>query len=165
MMILLGEIGGVQEILVASAVRNKQITKPVVAWCIGTAQQHFGSDIQFGHAGASATEEYESAIYKNECMRQAGVVVPQTFEDLANEVERISKEVGCHKTNISDEQMNIKPKTFNLNRKKATFFCSISNENKSELEYNKTKISEILKQDSSLGKTIGHLWLKKDLPS
>lgn len=134
MMILLGEIGGVQEILVANAVKSRKITKPIVAWCIGTAQQYFGNDIQFGHAGASATEEYESAIYKNECMRKAGVVVPKTFEDLAGEVERVSKEVGCHKNDITKEMKEFKPKLFNIHRKKATFFCSISNENKSELE-------------------------------
>lgn len=90
--------------------------------------------------------------------------MPNTFEDLFTEVERVSKLVGCHKSNLSNEMKAIQPKKFNTHRKKATFFCSISNENKSELEYNRTKVSDILKQDASLGKTIGHLWLKKDLP-
>ena len=48
------------------------------------------------------------------------------------------------------------------NRNDVSFFSSISNEMGEELEYNGIKISELSK--SSLGKTIGHLWFKKDLP-
>lgn len=43
-------------------------------------------------------------------------------------------------------------------------FSSISNETKSELEYNNTPISKIVAQQCSLGLAIGHLWFKKDLP-
>ena len=43
-----------------------------------------------------------------------------------------------------------------------TFYSSISNEQGDELEYNHIKISELL--NKGIGKTIGHLWLKKDLP-
>lgn len=60
MIVMLGEIGGIQEILVANAIKEGKIKKPVIGWCIGTSQLHF-NDIQFGHAGASATSEYESA--------------------------------------------------------------------------------------------------------
>ena len=34
--VLLGEVGGVEEYDIADAVKSKKITKPVVAWCIGT---------------------------------------------------------------------------------------------------------------------------------
>lgn len=36
MLVLLGEVGGVEEYEVCQALQNKRITKPIVAWCIGT---------------------------------------------------------------------------------------------------------------------------------
>lgn len=35
MIVLLGEVGGTDEYKVCEALKNKTITKPVVAWCIG----------------------------------------------------------------------------------------------------------------------------------
>lgn len=35
MIVLLGEVGGLEEYQVCEALKNKQITKPLVAWCIG----------------------------------------------------------------------------------------------------------------------------------
>lgn len=36
MMVLLGEVGGVDEYDVCKALQDGRITKPLVAWCIGT---------------------------------------------------------------------------------------------------------------------------------
>lgn len=36
MMVLLGEVGGVEEYDVCNAIKAGRITKPLVAWCIGT---------------------------------------------------------------------------------------------------------------------------------
>lgn len=36
MIVLLGEVGGVEEYEVCEALKAKKITKPLVAWCIGT---------------------------------------------------------------------------------------------------------------------------------
>lgn len=38
MIVLLGEVGGVEEYEVCNALQKKQITKPLVAWCIGNFQ-------------------------------------------------------------------------------------------------------------------------------
>jgi len=35
MIILLGEVGGTEEYKVCDAIKNGEITKPLVAWCIG----------------------------------------------------------------------------------------------------------------------------------
>lgn len=35
MVVLLGEVGGVEEYEVCEAMQNKTFTKPLVAWCIG----------------------------------------------------------------------------------------------------------------------------------
>lgn len=36
MIVLLGEVGGTEEYDVCEAFKNKRITKPLIAWCIGT---------------------------------------------------------------------------------------------------------------------------------
>ena len=36
MLVLLGEIGGMEEYEIIKAKESGQITKPIVAWCIGT---------------------------------------------------------------------------------------------------------------------------------
>lgn len=36
MLVLLGEVGGVEEYEVVKAIKEKRIKKPLVAWCIGT---------------------------------------------------------------------------------------------------------------------------------
>uniref|UniRef100_A0A1I8BCU3 ATP citrate synthase n=1 Tax=Meloidogyne hapla TaxID=6305 RepID=A0A1I8BCU3_MELHA len=54
MLVLLGELGGEEKYKIAEALESKRITKPLIAWCIGTCADHIISDVQFGHAGASA---------------------------------------------------------------------------------------------------------------
>lgn len=41
MIVLLGEVGGVEEYEVCEALNQKKITKPLVAWCIGTCASKF----------------------------------------------------------------------------------------------------------------------------
>src|SRR6266516_1091338 len=81
-LLLLGEVGGVEEYRVIEAVKAGIITKPVVAWAIGTCASMFKTEVQFGHAGASANSELETAVVKNKSMREAGFYVPNTFEEL-----------------------------------------------------------------------------------
>src|ERR1700744_1021538 len=81
-LLLLGEVGGVEEYRVIEAVKNGQITKPIVAWAIGTCASMFKTEVQFGHAGASANSQLETALIKNQKMKEAGFFVPDTFEDM-----------------------------------------------------------------------------------
>ena len=82
MLVLLGEVGGVEEYRVIDAVKSGQIKKPIVAWAIGTCAKMFATDVQFGHAGSMANSDLETAEAKNNAMRAAGFIVPPTFEDL-----------------------------------------------------------------------------------
>merc|ERR1712072_391548 len=81
-LVLLGEVGGVEEYRVIEAVKNGTITKPVVAWAIGTCASMFKTEVQFGHAGSFANSQLETANTKNSSMKEAGIHVPETFEDL-----------------------------------------------------------------------------------
>ena len=44
-MVLLGEVGGVEEYEIAKAVQEGEIKKPIVAWCIGTCAKMFTTDV------------------------------------------------------------------------------------------------------------------------
>ncbi len=52
--VLLGEVGGIDEYIICEALENKEITKPLIAWCMGTCAKMFPYEVQFGHAGALA---------------------------------------------------------------------------------------------------------------
>lgn len=41
MIVLLGEVGGIEEYDVCAALKDGRITKPLVAWCIGTCASKF----------------------------------------------------------------------------------------------------------------------------
>ena len=82
MLVLLGEVGGIEEYRVIDAVKKGIIKKPIVAWAIGTCAKMFSTEVQFGHAGSMANSDLETADAKNKAMRDAGFIVPDTFEDL-----------------------------------------------------------------------------------
>lgn len=83
MIILLGEVGGTEEYHLVSAMKSGRVNKPVVAWCIGTCAKMFTSDVQFGHAGACANAEAETASAKNQALTDAKAYVPKSFEGAA----------------------------------------------------------------------------------
>ena len=163
-MILLGEVGGTEEYKVIEAVKSGKITKPVIAWCIGTIAKHFSSGVQFGHAGASANAERETAEAKNEAMREAGIHVPESFNDLPrviNEVYTDLKNKGII-SEIEEPEVRTIPK----NRKPKNFICTISDDRGEEATYAGFPISSVATPDT--GKTIGDvislLWFKKVYP-
>lgn len=81
MIVLLGEVGNEDENIVADMIRSGQITKPVVARVVGTAAEAFTTEVQFGHAGAKANADRETASFKNTYLRDAGAFVPTSYDD------------------------------------------------------------------------------------
>ena len=63
-LVLLGEVGGADEYDVCEAITSGRITKPLIAWCIGTCASAFSFEVQFGHAGACARGRGEAALEK-----------------------------------------------------------------------------------------------------
>lgn len=47
MIVLLGEVGGEEEYKIIEAIKQKRITKPLVAWCIGICAQYITSEVTF----------------------------------------------------------------------------------------------------------------------
>lgn len=89
LIILLGEVGGVEEYEVCEALKSKRITKPLVAWCIGTCASMFNSEVQFGHAGSIAHSNLETAVAKNASLKAAGAYVPESFDTLGDLIHTV----------------------------------------------------------------------------
>lgn len=157
MLVLLGEVGGIEEYKVIEAVKSGQIKKPIVAWAIGTCAKMFATEVQFGHAGSMANSDLETAEAKNNAMKAAGFLVPDTFEDLPvilkNEYERLlNSGVISPKTERSPPNIPIDYKwaqELGLVRKPAQFISTISDERGQELLYNGMRISDVFKEDVS----------------
>ena len=54
-----------EEYDICEALKSRRLFKPIVVWCIGTCAKMFASEVQFGHAGACANAERETANAKN----------------------------------------------------------------------------------------------------
>ncbi|KAE8233805.1 hypothetical protein CF326_g1163 [Tilletia indica] len=172
LLVLLGEVGGVEEYRVIDAVKQGIIKKPIVAWAIGTCAKMFTTEVQFGHAGSMANSDSETASAKNQAMKEAGFIVPDTFEDLPivlkNIYEKLVKE-GTVKPAPERDPPNIPidfkwAQELGMVRKPAAFISTISDERGSELMYSGVKISEVFESNLGIGGVISLLWFKRMLP-
>jgi ATP-citrate lyase alpha-subunit len=159
-MILLGEVGGTEEYKVIEAVKNGTLTKPIIAWCIGTIAKHYDSGVQFGHAGASANGEMETAEYKNNAMAEAGIHVPASFNDLPAMINKVFTDLNI--AEIPEPEMNTVP----ASRRSKEFICTISDDRGEECTYAGFPISSVATPDTGkgIGDVISLLWFKKQYP-
>ncbi|KAJ3049800.1 citrate synthase [Rhizophlyctis rosea] len=172
-LVLLGEVGGVEEYHIAKAVKEGVITKPVVAWCIGTCSTMFTTDVQFGHAGSFANSDLETAAAKNNALREAGVIVPETFEDMPEVLHQVYTELvnnGTIAAFIEPPAPKIPidyawAQELGLIRKPASFISTICDDRGQELLYAGMAISEVFKEDIGIGGVLSLLWFKRRLPS
>ncbi len=163
-MILLGEVGGTEEYKVIDAVKSGKIKKPIIAWCIGTIAKYFSSGVQFGHAGASANAERETAEYKNRAMREAGIYVPDSFNDLPKTIAEVYKRLKNEGVigEIEEPKINPIPKV----RRPKQFICTISDDRGEEATYAGFPISSVALPETGkgIGDVISLLWFKKVYP-
>ncbi len=163
-MLLLGEVGGTEEYKVIEAIKAGKITKPVIGWCIGTIAKYYDSGVQFGHAGASANAEAETAEAKNKAMAEAGIHVPKSFNDLPDIIAGVYKELHAEGiiSDIVEPEINKIP----AYRRPRQFICTISDDRGEEATYAGYPISSVALPET--GKTIGDvvslLWFKKVYP-
>ncbi len=163
-MILLGEVGGTEEYKVIDAVKNGQIKKPIIAWCIGTIAKHFSSGVQFGHAGASANADAETAAAKNTAMAEAGIFVPESFNDLPNKIKEVYTKLKAEGviTDITEPALKTVPTV----RRAKEFICTISDDRGDEATYAGYPISSVATPETGfgIGDVISLLWFKKRYP-
>ncbi|KAF8438687.1 putative ATP citrate lyase, subunit 1 [Terfezia claveryi] len=171
-LVLLGEVGGVEEYRVIEAVKNGQITKPIVAWAIGTCASMFTTEVQFGHAGSFANSQLETAKAKNRAMRDAGFFVPDTFEEFPDVLGRVYQDLVAKGVIVPQPEPE-PPKIpidyswaqeLGLIRKPAAFISTISDDRGQELLYAGMPISDVFKEDIGIGGVMSLLWFRRRLP-
>ncbi|XP_066144659.1 ATP-citrate synthase isoform X2 [Euwallacea fornicatus] len=172
MIILLGEVGGTEEYKVCEAIKKGEITKPLVAWCIGTCASMFTTEVQFGHAGSSANSTQETATSKNDALKKCGAHVPESFDSLGEIIRSVYNSLV--KKGVVVPAPEVPPPTvpmdyswareLGLIRKPASFMTSICDERGQELIYAGMPISEVLQKNVGIGGVISLLWFQRCLP-
>merc|ERR1712106_1019941 len=172
MLVLLGEVGGTEEYQVCEAIKTGVITKPIVAWCIGTCADMFTTDVQFGHAGASAGALEETATSKNTALAAAGAQVPSSFDELGEAIEKVYTKMVEEGKIVPKAEIPPPPVPMDYNwarelgliRKPASFMTSICDERGQELLYAGIPITEVFQQDMGIGGVLSLLWFQRRLP-
>jgi len=171
-LLLLGEVGGVEEYRVIEAVKSGVITKPIVAWAIGTVASMLKTEVQFGHAGALANSQLETAAAKNKAMKDAGFHVPKTFEEMPQLLAEVYQKLVKDGT-IKPAAEPAVPKIpidyswaqeLGLIRKPAAFISTISDDRGQELLYAGMPISDVFKENIGIGGVMSLLWFRRRLP-
>jgi ATP citrate (pro-S)-lyase len=133
----------------------------------------FTTDVQLGHAGSFANSDLETADAKNKSLRAAGVVVPDTFENLPEALTKVYKDLVTKGTIVPQPEPPV-PKIpidyawaqeLGLIRKPASFISTICDDRGQELLYAGMAISEVFKEDIGVGGVLSLLWFKRRLPS
>lgn len=190
LIILLGESGGIQELIISNLKKKKRINKRIIGWCYGTCQKYLLQQqikngykpIVFGHAGSQINQYFEDANYKNFYMKKSGILVPNTFEEIGELIKKyssilekvFSQRTLNQKNNLHLENQNLKNQKIDLNfiqqRRKPRYVTSIVGDTSEELKYDNIPVEDFCLDSNNclkkggLGRTVGHLWFKKELP-
>lgn len=163
MIVLLWEVWWTEELEIAEMIKNWEITKKVCAFCIWTISDDLTWEVQFWHAGAKANSRLESAVYKNQKLKEAWAAVPDSFMDFWDLIESEFLKMWTVKVWL-EEPLYITERVKDINERRPTHFTSsISDERGEELKYNWKLISEFT-TEWCFSNVISNLWLKRDLP-
>lgn len=176
LVVLLGEVGGGEEYAVADAIRQGLVTKPVVAWCIGVCAEVLAAEggVQFGHAGAMAEGCSETASAKMDALRQAGAIVPATFEDLPSVLRSVFDGLVEQGRIVAAPEPLLPTIPVDyawaaelglIRRPAASFVSTICDDRGQELLYAGMPISRVFEEDIGVGGVLGLLWFRRRLPA
>jgi len=172
MIVCLGEIGGTDEYNIVDALTAKKITKPLVMWVTGTAARILPKGLQFGHAGAMAGSSKETAEAKNTALKEAGAIVPESYDDFDVKIKETYESL-VKKGTIKPAEEFEPPKIpidykdavkQGLIRRPTDVVVTISDDRGDVPTFNKIGLDKIIEENKSLGYVIGLLWFKKELP-
>ena len=172
MLVCLGEIGGTEEYEIVDALKNHKITKPIIIWVTGTAAKILPQGLQFEHAGAMAGTSKETAEAKNLALKEAGALVPESYEDfdklIKQTYENLIKEGKVEP--IEEVEPPKIPTDFNeavrlgLVRRPSDVVVTISDDRGDVPKFAGVGLDEIIRDNRSIGYVIGLLWFKRELP-
>lgn len=173
MIVALGELGGDEEYRIVEAMNKGLITKPLVIWVMGTCSKMFPAGVQFGHAGAKAGGEAETADAKNKALKKAGAVVPSSFDTLGDEIARTFiklKDEGKIVPVKEPESLPVIPMDYadavkkGVIRKPTSFITQVADDRGEEVVYGGYPISEIVHSGGRIGDVIALLWFGRKFP-
>ena len=129
--------------------------------------------MQFGHAGALAQANLETAVDKNQALRDAGAHVPSSFFDFGTELSIVydklieeGKLIPAPEPETPKVPMDYTwAKQLGLVRKPSNFISTISDDRGDELKYAGTPISDVFEKQMGIGGVLSLLWLRRTLPS
>ncbi len=172
MIVCLGEIGGMDEYTIVDALKSKKITKPLVMWVTGTAARILPKGLQFGHAGAMAGSAKETAEAKNKALKEAGAIVPNSYDDFNLKIKETYESL-VKKGTITPAEDYEPPKIpmdyadavkQGLVRRPTDVVVTISDDRGDVPTFNKVGLDTIIEQNKSIGYVVGLLWFKQELP-
>lgn len=170
-LVMLGELGAGDEAVVAEALRQGRITKPLVAWVSGTCADIFPTEVQFGHAGAKSGNPETSAQRKSQTLKEAGAVVPASFDGIGEEIGKVYQSLlkkGVIRK-IAEPPAPVLPEEYaeamakGTVRRERQFISTISDDRGEEVTYGGKPLSELIAEGAGIGEVIGRLWFKKTL--
>lgn len=171
--VVLGELGGVDEYAVCKLMKEGKVKKPVCAWVSGTCAKMFKTEVQFGHAGAKSGEDATSAESKIKALKEAGAHCPSSFDTFGELIgEVFTKTTGITVTPGEHKPVEGYPnakevaqRLFDLKVRKGTNIIStISDDRGDEPKYCGIPISQVVATKADLGSVISLLWFKKSMP-
>ena len=141
-------------------------------WVTGTAAKILPKGLQFGHAGAMADSSKETADSKNNALREAGAIVPESYEDFDKEIRKTFdklKQEGKIQP-VEDFEPPAVPLDFSVAvkqgkvRRPTDVIVTISDERGDVPTFAGVGLDTIIKDNKSIGYVIGLLWFKRELP-
>ncbi len=172
LLVCLGELGGTAEYEIADAVKDGRIKKPLVIWVTGTCAKVLPGQVQFGHAGAKADSESETADAKNRALREVGAIVPNSFDDYHLRIKETYEKLVGEGVIVPAE--DFEPPSIPIDykqavaeglvRKPTNFISTICDESGEVHNYCGVPIDEVIEKKYGIGGVIGLLWFKKDIP-
>ncbi|MHA1193542.1 MAG: hypothetical protein ACTSP9_14855 [Promethearchaeota archaeon] len=172
MLVTLGEIGGTDEYAIVDALKSGKITKPIVVWVTGTAAKILPKGLQFGHAGAMADSARETADAKNRALREAGAIVPESYEFFDKEIRKTFDKLK-QEGKIDPIEEFVPPEVpmdYNTAirlgkvRRPTDVVVTISDDRGDVPTFAGIGLDKIIREKQSIGYVIGLLWFKRELP-
>ena len=129
--------------------------------------------MQFGHAGAQANSDRETARAKNEALAGAGAHVPASFEELPEMLRGVYTNLVGEKTIVVEAEPVLPTipidygwaQELGLVRKPAASFVStICDDRGQELLYAGMPITAVFDQEIGVGGVVSLLWFRRRLP-
>ncbi|MHA2007210.1 MAG: citrate/2-methylcitrate synthase [Promethearchaeota archaeon] len=172
MLVALGEIGGKDEYAIIDAIKSGRITKPLVIWVAGTGARVLPEGVQFGHAGAQAGSDLETAEAKNKALREVGTIVPDSYEDLDKMIKKTYETLVTKGIITPAEEFEppnvpldfVDATRLGLVRRPTDVVVTISDDRGEIVTFNQVPLDKIIRENRSLGYVIGLLWFKRELP-